>query len=105
MRTSSSIRSRAERRDRALALRRRIVATMAAAGVTGVGVVGVLVAQPATTGTTVATVTSAGDDAIFGDDGVSQERPGSLSTSTAATGSAGKATTVSGGSTVVARKP
>jgi hypothetical protein len=50
MTTSNSIHRRVERRDRALSLRRRIVATMAAAGVTGVGVVGVLVAQTGTTG-------------------------------------------------------
>jgi hypothetical protein len=108
MKTPTSSRSRAERRDRALHLRRRITATVAAAGVTGVGVVGFLVAQSATTGTTstaVATVTAVGDDSIVGDDGVAQAAPGSLSSGTATSGSASKATTVSGGSTVVVKKP
>ena len=107
MKTPTSTRSRAERRDRALHLRRRITATVAAAGVTGVGVVGFLVAQSATYGTTssaVATVTAVGDDSIFGDDGASKA-PGTLATGTATSGSATKATTVSGGSTVVVKKP
>ena len=107
MKTSTSPRNRAERRDRALALRRRVTATMAAAGVAGVGVVGIFVAQSATPATTVATVTpvtsvtSVGDDAIAGDDGL----PTSLSPSTATAGSPGKAATVTGGSTVVVKKP
>jgi hypothetical protein len=107
MKTPTSTRSRAERRDRALHLRRRITATVAAAGVTGVGVVGFLVAQSATSGTTssaVATVTAVGDDSIFGDDGASKAS-GTLATGTASSGSATKATTVSGGSTVVVKKP
>lgn len=105
---TSTVPSRAERRDRALRLRRRITATVAAAGVTGVGVAGFLIAQNATTGTTstaVATIAPVADDSVTGDDGVSRVASSALSTAPATSGSATKATTVSGGSTVVARKP
>jgi hypothetical protein len=96
----------AERRDRALALRRKITTVVGAVGVSAVGVIGYLVAQ-STTPTTVqivSAVTSLGDDTVTGDDGAQRVSATSLSPGTATAGSAGRATTVTGGSTVV-KKP
>jgi hypothetical protein len=106
MNIPTATRNRAERRDRALALRRKITTMVAAAGVGAVGVIGYVIAQnPAnTTVPTVSTVTSVGDDTVTGDDVVQRASPTSLSPGTATTGSASSATAVTGGSMVV-KKP
>ncbi len=107
MNTPESVRSRTERRDRALTLRHRIAITVATASAAAVGVVGSLVAAGTTSTSTVATVTpmaSAGDDSVTGDDGVNRPASTPLSTTTVTSGNASKAVTVSGGSTV-AKKP
>jgi hypothetical protein len=106
MNIPAATRDRAERRDRALALRRRITTMVAAAGVGAVGVIGYVVAQnPAkTTLPTVSTVPSVGEDALSGDDGGQRASATSLSPGTATAGSAASATAVTGGSTVV-KKP
>ncbi|HVC04171.1 MAG TPA: hypothetical protein VND88_05810 [Candidatus Acidoferrales bacterium] len=100
---------RVERRDRALALRRKIKAVAGAGGVAGVGLVGYFVAASAPTKTvtpaaaslvrTVTTVITVGDDGV-----ISKKTTTSLSPGTATPGAAASAVTVSGGSTV-AKKP
>jgi cell division septal protein FtsQ len=106
MNIPTASRERAERRDRALVLRRRITTLVAAAGVGAVGVIGYVVAQsPAkTTLQTVSTVPSLGEDTVTGDDAVQRASATSLSPGTATVGSPASATAVSGGSTVV-KKP
>lgn len=99
---------RVERRDRALALRRKIKATAGAGGVLAVGLVGYLVAvgAPAKTAIpsvstvrTVTTVITTGDDGV-----ISKTTTTTLSPGTATAGTAAGAVTVSGGSAVV-KKP
>jgi hypothetical protein len=105
---------RVERRDRALALRRKIKAVAGAAGVAGVALVGYFVAVGAPTKTaipvpsavrtitsvrTVTTVIKVGDDGV-----VSKTTTTTLSPGMATPGTATSAVTVTGGSTVV-KKP
>jgi hypothetical protein len=97
MNIPTATRDRAERRNRALALRRRITTIVAAAGVGAVGVIGYVVAQsPAkTTLSTVSTV-PVGEDTLSGDDGGQRASATSLSPGTATAGSAASATAVTG---------
>ena len=105
---------RVERRDRALALRRKIKAVAGAGGVAGVGLVGYFVAVGApkmtaipavsavrtvTSVRTVTTVITVGDDGV-----ISKTTTTTLSPGTATAGTAASAVTVTGGSTVV-KKP
>lgn len=99
---------RVERRDRALALRRKIKVVAGAGGVAGVGLVGYFVAVGAPTKTaipaasavrTVTTVITTGDDGV-----ISKTTTTTLSPGRATAGAAASAVTVSGGSAVV-KKP
>jgi hypothetical protein len=99
---------RVERRDRALALRRKIKAVAGAVGVAGVGLVGYVVAVGTPTKTaipavsavrTVTAVITVGDDGV-----VSKTTTTTLAPGTATAGTAASAVTVTGGSTVV-KKP
>jgi hypothetical protein len=104
---------RVERRDGALALRRKIKAAAGAGGVAGVALVGYFVAAGAPTNNaipapsavhtitsvrTVTTVITVGDDGV-----ISKTTTTTLSPGTATAGTATSAVTVTGGSTVVKR--
>lgn len=105
MNIPTATRDRAERRNRALALRRRITSIVAAAGVGAVGVIGYVVAQsPAKTTLSAVSTVPVGEDTLSGDDGSPRASATSLSPGTATAGSATSATAVTGGSTVV-KKP
>ncbi len=98
---------RVARRDRALALRRKIKVLAGAGGIAGLGLVGYFVAVgapktaiPAVSAVrTVTTVITVGDDGV-----ISKTTTTTLSPGTATAGTATSAVTVTGGSTVV-KKP
>jgi hypothetical protein len=99
---------RVARRDRALALRRKIKVVAGAGGIAGLGLVGYFVAVGAPTKTaipavsavrTVTTVITVGEDGA-----ISKTTTTTLSPGTATAGTATSAVAVTGGSTVV-KKP